>query len=79
MPLLQLVLTSIFYLLLCAIVYLLSRHATGAGAQLRQTTTLLAESNAKLAESNAKSAEAAHEAAEAALKLAELLGKKHAS
>lgn len=67
----QIILTIFLYALLCTIVYLLYRHAIGAGAKLRQTTLLLAEANLK-------SADAAQKAAEAAQKLAEIMEKKHA-
>jgi cbb3-type cytochrome oxidase subunit 3 len=70
MPLLQVVFTSIFYLFLGAIVYLLYRHAIGAGARARQTIIMLADAALK-------SAEAAHEAAETAHKLADILEQKH--
>ena len=67
----QIVLTIIFYLWLFLVAYLLYRHAVGAGANVRELMTLLAESNQRLANS-------AHEAAEAARKLAEMMDKKHA-
>ena len=75
----QIILTIFFYIWLVVVACLLYLHAKGAGAQVRRTTALLADSNVKLAEANMKSAQSAHEAAEAALKLAELLEKKHAS
>lgn len=63
----QIILTSIFYIWLFLVVLLLWRHAIGAGAQARKLMILLAESNQKSAE-----------AAEAALQLAELLRKRNA-
>lgn len=71
MQLLQIVSTVCFLAWMFAVAYMLYQHAVGAGANLRQTSLMLAEANMK-------SAQSAHEAAEAALKLAELLEKKHA-
>jgi hypothetical protein len=65
----QIILTIIFYIWLFLVVFLLWRHAVGAGAQSRKVTVLLAESSQK-------SAEAAHKAAEAVWKIADMMEEK---
>jgi hypothetical protein len=70
MPILQIVLTLVFYLWLFLVLIFLWRHAMGGSAHVRQLQGTLIDAAMKSADAAQKSAEAAHTAAGAAHTLA---------